>query len=105
MVNLLVFVLAVGVMVAFIPVFVTFINLSQQSNFLNCAGYIHNGNAANPLSFNSTLNGGESGSPLSCIAIRMYLPYLLMVFLIAGVAKLLYNQTSDYLTGGPSPYQ
>ena len=82
--NFLLFILALGVVVAFISPINTFLDMAQQSDNLNCRGYIHLGNETNPLSFNDTMDGGESGSPLACIAIRLYLPYILLVFLVGG---------------------
>jgi len=55
--------------------------MAQQSDSLNCKGFIYSGNENHTLSFNSSLHGGASGSPLSCLALKLYLPYIL-VFLL-----------------------
>ena len=92
MLNLLFFLMALVVVVMFISPMNVFLNTAQQSDNLNCKGYIYGGNANHTLSYNSSLNGGNSGSPIACLAISLYLPYILMVFLIAGVANILANR-------------
>ena len=100
MINMLFFIIALGVVIAMLPVMNTFINMARQSNALNCYGYIYNGNVNSPLSFNATLNGNSSGSPLGCTALSLYLPYILLVFLIFGVFKLLYGRAEEDLFQG-----
>lgn len=102
MINFLYFTMAVAVVVMFISPIKTFVDMAQQSDNLNCKGYIYEGNANNTLSFNATMNGGASGSPTSCLAIKLYLPYLLLVVLVAGVAKLLYDRTDSFVQGDNS---
>lgn len=92
MIQLMMFVIAIGVAFALIPVIKVFVDMQQQSNNLNCYGYIYNGNVNHSLSFNSTLNAGNSGSPLGCTAIKLYIPYILLVILIYGMQRVLYNQ-------------
>ncbi len=89
MINLLMFIMALGVVIAFISPINEFIGMAEQSDQLNCKGYIYDGNVNHSLSFNSTLNGGASGSPLSCLALKLYLPYILLIFLVGGVASIL----------------
>lgn len=99
--NFLMFILALGVVVAFISPINSFLDMAQQSDSLNCKGYIHAGSASNPLSFNSTKDGGESGSPLSCIAIKLYLPYILLVFLVFGLFAAITGQGKNYFDSDP----
>ena len=89
MLSLLFFIMALGVMVAFISPINDFLDIAQQSDNLNCKGYIYNGDSTHTLSFNETLNGNASGSPLACLAIKLYLPYILLVFLIGGLSAVL----------------
>jgi hypothetical protein len=89
MINTLMFILALGVVIAFISPINEFLGLASQSDALNCKGYIFDGNVNHSLSFNSTLNGGASGSPIACLALKLYLPYILLVFLVGGVASIL----------------
>lgn len=98
-INMMMFIIAMGVVFALTPVMKVFIDQQQQSNNLNCYGFIYNGNANNALSFNSTLNAGNSGSPLGCTAIKLYIPYLLLIFLIYGVQRVLYGG-QESLVGG-----
>ena len=99
MVSLLIFIMALGVMVAFISPINSFLDIAQQSDNLNCQGYIANGNVNDTLSFNSSLNDGSSGSPIGCLAIKVDLPYILLVFLIGGIAAILSGK-SDQLGFG-----
>jgi len=87
--GLIFFILALAVIVVYISPMNAFINMAQQSDNLNCKGYIHNGNTSDPLSFNATLNGGDSGDSLSCLTIKLFLPFLLLVFLVGGIASVL----------------
>ena len=88
-VNLLLFVMAIGVMVAMIPVLNAFMGWAQQSDSLNCVGYSVNGNPNATLSYNASL----ASNTLACLAIRLYLPYILLVVLVVGVAKLMSDRT------------
>lgn len=90
MVNLLLFVMMLAVLVAMIPAMKSLLEIAQQSDSLNCAGYFVNGNPNNTLSYNATLQTNT----LACISIRLYLPYIVMVVLIGGVTKLLANRAS-----------
>lgn len=89
MISLLFFIMSLGVVIAFISPINSFLNIAMQSDNLNCQGYIANGNVNDTLSFNSSLNGGSSGSPISCLALKLYLPYILLVFLIGGLVAVL----------------
>ena len=85
LVNLLIFVMIVAVLISLIPALNAMLNISQQSDSLNCAGYYVNGNPNATLSYNSSL----ATNSLACVAIRLYLPYIVLVVLIGGVSKLL----------------
>jgi len=104
MINLLFFIMGLGVLIAFIGPINDFIDMAQQSDSLNCKGFIYNGNINHTLSFNSSLNGGASGSPIACLALKLYLPYILLIFLIGGVAAVLGNKSQD-LSFGTEPAQ
>jgi hypothetical protein len=101
MLNMLFFIMALGVVIAFISPINSFLNMAQQSDALNCKDYIFEGNSTHPLSFNSTLNDGNSGSPMACVALKLYLPYILLVFLIGGIAAVL-SQRSEQMFFGTS---
>jgi len=92
MLSLLFFIMALGVLVVFIAPMNDFLDLAQQSDSLNCKGFIYSGDVNHTLSFNSTLDGGASGSPLACLSLKLYLPYILLVFLIGGLTSVLGNR-------------
>ena len=102
MISLLFFIMGLGVLVAFISPINSFIDMAQESTSLNCKGFIYEGNVNHTLSFNSSLHGGASGSPLSCLALKLYLPYILLVFLIGGLAAVLANRSEGMFFGGSS---
>ena len=85
LVNLLIFVMVIAVLVALIPALSAFLKVAQQSDGLNCNGYIHTGDVNNSLSYNSSLETNT----LACVAIRLYLPYIVIVILVGGVTRLL----------------
>ena len=96
MIGLLFLVMTLMVLVALIPVINEMLNVVQQSDSLNCNGYRHNGDVNNTLSYNSSL----ATNTLACLAIRLYLPYIILVVLVGMVAKLLANKlTPDYAPG------
>lgn len=101
MLNFLFFIMALIIVIMFIGPINTFLGFAQNSQNLNCYGYVYNGNPNHPLSFNGSLNNNQSGSPIACLAISLYLPYLLLVFLLTGVAKLLTDRTDMFgMSGG-----
>jgi hypothetical protein len=92
MINLLFLLMTVAVMIALIPEFNILLNMAQQSNALNCQGYYYNGDVNNTLSHNATL----PTNTLACLSISLYLPYIIMAVLIAGVSRVLLGRiTTD----------
>ena len=100
MLSLLFFLMALGVMVVFISPINSFLDLAQQSDSLNCKDFIFSGDVNHTLSWNSTLDGGASGSPLACLSLKLYLPYILLVFLIAGISSVMSGKAGDWLGMG-----
>lgn len=91
-VNLLFLLMTVAVMIALIPQFSLLLNMGQQSNALNCKGYYVDGNPSDPLSYNSSL----PTNTLACLSIDLYLPYIVMAVLIAGVSRVILGRiTTD----------
>ena len=84
--KLLILFISITFLVALIPGFVTMIDQAQQSDSMNCAGFKYNGDAGNPLSYNETIG---TKSSIGCMAIKLYVPYIVLGVLIAGVAVLL----------------
>lgn len=93
--NLLMLFIAITFLIALIPGFVEMQNMAQQSDNMNCVGYKYNGDAANPLSYNSTLG---TNSSIGCMAIKLYLPYIVLGVLIAGVAIIFYGRGGEQPT-------
>jgi hypothetical protein len=80
-INLLVLFITVTFLIALIPGFVEMQDMAQASDNLNCKGYT---DATNPvLSYNATIG---TKSSIGCMAIKLYLPYIVLGVLIAGVA-------------------
>lgn len=96
MINMLFLFMAIAIVVAFIPALTEMLNLAQQSDGLNCAGYYKDGNASAPLSYNSSLQTNT----LACMAMDLYLPYIVLAVLIGGVSKLLMTSSP----GAPQQY-
>lgn len=89
-IGLLFLFMTIVVLIALIPALREILDLAQQSDNLNCAGFDYGGSGAvgdNVLDYNSSLHSETTG----CIAIKLYLPYILLVVLIGGVAKLMYG--------------
>lgn len=93
--GIMFFLMGLVVLIMFISPMNVFLDIAQQSDNLNCKGYIHGGNVSNVLSFNSTMDGGNSGDPLACLSLKLYLPYILLIFLIGGVSLLIAGKAGD----------
>ena len=96
MINLLFFIIGLGVLIAFISPINEFLDMAQQSDNLNCKGFIYDGNETHALSFDNQSDGGASGSPIACLALKLYLPYILLVFLIGGIAAVLGGKSEQF---------
>jgi hypothetical protein len=96
--------MALAVVVVFISPINEMLDLAQQSDNLNCKGFVYNGNANHALSFNDTLDGGQSGSPLGCLMLKLYLPYILLVFLVYGLFAVIGNRVGNMFTGNQEAY-
>lgn len=84
-INLLFLFMAIATVVALIPALSTILKMAQQSDGLNCPGYSYQGDPNNTLSYNDSLQS----STLACLAINLYLPYIVLAVLIGGVSRLL----------------
>ena len=91
-INLLMLFIAVTFLVALIPAFVEMQDMAQQSTSLNCVGYTYNGDALSVLSYNSTIG---TKSSIGCMAIKLYIPYIVLGVLIAGVAIIFYGRSQQ----------
>jgi len=86
-VNLLVLFISITFLIALIPGFVEMQDMAQQSDNMNCKGYTDVDDAS--LSYNATI-GAKSN--IGCMAIKLYLPYIILGVLIAGVAMIFYGR-------------
>ena len=85
MINLLFLLMTIAVLVAIIPALSDILSVAQQSDGLNCVGYIHDGDVNATLSYDSDVQTNS----LACLAINMYLPYIVLAVLIMAVSGLL----------------
>jgi len=97
--SLLFFMMGLAVLVAFISPINSMLDIAQNSQNLNCYGFINpqSGDVNDTLSFNATKNGGNSGNSLTCIAIKLYLPYIFLIFLVGGLALILAGKAGSML--------
>lgn len=98
-VALLFFFMTIVMMVALVPALKIVLNMAQQSDAMNCPGYYYMGNANHTLSYNATLAAGGDTSSIGCLAIKMYIPYVVLGILIGGVGKIIYGRVQQ-----PSQY-
>ena len=97
------FMMFLAIMVAFIGPINEMLELAQQSDNLNCKGFIYEGNANNVLSFNGTASNNQSGSPIACWMLKLYMPYLVLGILILGMSAILGGRAEQMLGfGGPN---
>lgn len=89
-VNLLMLFISITFLIALIPGFVEMQDIAQQSDGLNCVGYVDNGNTTNVLSYNATIG---TKSSIGCMAIKLYIPYIVLGVLVAAVAMIFYGKT------------
>ena len=95
--NLLILFIVITTLVALLPAFVEILDNAQNSQSLNCVGYTYEGDATHELSYNATIG---SKSTIGCLAVKLYLPYIILGILIAGVAYILYGRS---MGGGQEP--
>lgn len=88
-INLLMIFIAITFLVALIPAFAEMQDTAQQSDSLNCVGFKYNGDANAVLSYNATIG---TKSSIGCMAIKLYIPYIVLGVLVAGVAILFYGR-------------
>ena len=97
-INLLMLFISVTFLIALIPGFVEMQDTAQASDNLNCKGYTDTLDISK--SYNATIG---TKSSIGCMAIKLYLPYIVLGVLIAGVALIFYGRSQS---GQPvDPYQ
>jgi hypothetical protein len=88
--NLLIFFMVLATLVALLPGMSSLLENAQNSQSLNCVGYTYNGQPGNVLSYNSTIG---SRSTIGCLALQLYIPYIVLGVLIGGVGYILYGRS------------
>ena len=81
-------------MVAFIPALKSILDISKQSDNLNCPGFDYDKSGTvgtNTLDYNSSLETDT----VACLAIHLYLPYIILIILIRGVSKLMNGRMGE----------
>jgi hypothetical protein len=84
--TLLMMFIVVTFLVALLPGMVQMINTAQGSQYLNCAGYTYDTPANN-------YNASIPTSTIGCLAIKLYVPYIVLGVLVAVVAGVFYGKT------------
>lgn len=87
--------LAITMLITLLPGFVEMIDYGKGSNSLNCVGYVDTLPADGNYSYNATIG---TKSSIGCLALTLYIPYLVLGILIAIVGKIFYDKM------GASPY-
>lgn len=98
-IGLLVGFLVITILIALVPGIQSVIETGENSQGLNCVGYVYNGNVNSTLSYNATIG---SKSTIGCLALNLYIPYIILVVLIAVVINILYNKNTGQGGGGYS---
>jgi hypothetical protein len=94
-INLLFLVMTIVVFVAMIPVLQEQINLARHQTALNCGS---NANVCSTSPGVPCYNSSLPSSNISCALIDLYIPYIVIIVLIAGVAKLMSNRVESFMT-------
>jgi hypothetical protein len=99
-INIIFLVMTIVVFVAMLPVLREQINNARGQDSLNCESCKDHPDSC---IYNSTKNSDT----VSCAMIDLYVPYIVIVVLIAGVAKLLSNRVDSFMSPQqqqPMPY-
>ena len=97
-INMLFLIMALAVLIGLVPAIRSLTDIAKQSDNLNCPGFDYDKSGTigtNVLDYNSSL----ASETLGCIAFNLYLPYIVLVVLIAGVTKLMVSQGGMAFTG------
>ena len=92
MLNLLFLFMTIAFLIAVIPAMKNVLDIAKQSDNLNCADYDYDNSGTvgdNVLDYNSSLESETT----SCLAISLYIPYIVLIVLIGGVSKLIYSRS------------
>ena len=97
-VNMIFLVMTIVVFVSLIPTLREMMNNARHQDSLNCRSNI------NTCSNNSAIpcyNSSRSPETFACTMIDLYIPYIVIIVLIAGVAKIMANRVEMGFGGVP----
>ena len=89
-------IMVIAILVGLLPAMSELLNGARASDSLNCIGY--NSSTSAKLNY----NGSIPSSTIGCLAISLYVPYIVLGVLIASVA-VLFGQQINF--GGQSTQQ
>ena len=105
-INLLILVMTIVIFAAMLPILSQTLYQSQDQSSLNCASLASlspsrdcSGSVGAPC-YNSSI----PTQGLACAMIALYIPYIVIVVLIAGVAKLMANRVESMFQPTQAPY-
>lgn len=94
-INLIFLVMTLVVFVAMIPVLKTTINDARHQDALNCESNL-NDCSTNPEK--PCYNSSKIEDATACAMVDLYIPYIVIIILIAAVAKLMANKVESFVT-------
>tara|TARA_R100001132_G_C3197655_1_gene46597 strand:- start:231 stop:557 length:327 start_codon:yes stop_codon:yes gene_type:complete len=86
MIGLLMLIFTLMILVTIMPVLNQILSQAQNSQNLNCAGY--NDTTTAGKSYNSSLPTND----IACLAIKLYMPYLVLAILLGSISRLIYRK-------------
>ena len=93
-INLIFLVMTIVVFVAMIPVLRESLDNTRHQDSLNCKSNI---NKCETESGSPCYNSSKGSETVGCAMIDLYIPYIVIVVLIAGVAKLMANRVESFV--------
>lgn len=92
MFSIMVAFMAVTLLISLVPGFVDMIDYGLSTNGLNCRGFVDDDLADGNQSYNSSI--GEK-SAIGCLAMKLYIPYIILGVLIAVVTAIFYSKSGQ----------
>jgi len=105
-INLLVLVMTIVVFAAMLPILSQTLYQTKDQSSLNCASLQ---SLSPPRTCGEGIgipcyNASVQQQSLACAMIDLYVPYIVIVVLIAGVAKLMMNRVESFMQPTQAPY-
>jgi len=105
-INLIFLVMTIVVFVALIPVMREMMNNARDQTALNCKSDINKCTTVGSVINNDETpcyNKSQSSETVACTLIDLYIPYIVIVVLLAGVAKIMANRVETMGFGQQQP--